>query len=75
MIRVRFMSVKGKFRVLKTLDFDNLRQARYDIVEFYSPLGFSNFNLIDTDPGEGGRFTATTPGGRAGRNVAFYEYL
>ena len=74
-VSVRLMSTSGSFRVESELVFASLERAIRHVTEHYSHLGFSRFQVRDEGDGDGGRITATTPGGRHGRNVAFFDWL
>jgi hypothetical protein len=72
-IVVRYYSLSGTFRTLHKASFPD-RVAALDAVRSYvEPAGFTNVREADdgpdAEPGEY-RYTARTPGGRAGRVVA-----
>ena len=73
-IEIRFMSLTGKFRCLRTQRFASIAHALAAVQEHAA--GFKNFKVRgDEEDDYYGlaefRITATTPGGRHGRNVAF----
>jgi hypothetical protein len=73
MIKVRFMSLVGKFTTVKTEEFADTSEALKAVEVYAKASGFSNVRLIDDGDFDQLRFTATTPGGRGGRNVAFAD--
>lgn len=66
---VRFMTLTGAFQVAKREVFPSHAAAEAAIRAYAAEGGFSNVKAIDDDEDE--RFTARTPGGRAGRNIAY----
>lgn len=74
MVIVRFMSVTGKFREVRRASFKTSTQALLAVEAEYAPLGYSKFQLRDDGEFDSQRITATTPGGRGGRNVAFCDW-
>lgn len=64
MIMVRFMSGSGPLRELKRSSFRRIDDAVAACRDTYGPQGFSNFAFRDERESDGGRITATTPGGR-----------
>lgn len=73
-IQVRFMSLSGPFKVVKTEQFSNNKEALKAAEEYAKPAGFTNIKLVDgEDPYDGARITGKTPGGRGGRNIAFID--
>ncbi len=71
---VRFMSVRAPYTETRRETFANTSQALYTVTETYAALGFKNFKIRDDGDYDGGRITATTPGGRGGYNVAHFDY-
>jgi len=68
------MTTDGAFEVTAEHKFANSAQMLYAVTEHYAALGFKGFKIVDSGDGDGGRITATTPGGRGGRNVAFFDW-
>lgn len=67
-IEVRLMGL-DKFECVRTVIVKTKDEALRVVKEYCEPHGFTNVKCIDDD--DGWRFTAKTPGGRSGRNVAF----
>jgi hypothetical protein len=73
-IIVRFMTLSGKFAVSKTENFASMPEATKAVEAYAASHGFTNVKLVDDGEFDSQRFTARTPGGRGGRNVAFADY-
>jgi hypothetical protein len=72
MFEVRFMTLSGSFAAVKTERFADMTVALTAVKAYVEPAGFRGVKIVDDT--DSIRFTATTPGGRGGRNVAFaYE--
>ena len=75
MIRLRFASVSGPFTVHPhgTL-YQTHAAALAAVVAYATAHGYSNVKPLEDS--DAIRYTARTPGGRGGRNIAFanYEY-
>lgn len=68
---VRFYSLdSGKFRTIKTQEFPDHKTALAAVTEHAISAGFTNVREISDDDGWSTRYTATTPNGRPGRNIA-----
>jgi hypothetical protein len=74
MIIVRFMHGSGPLRESKRESFRTVADALSACREIYGSAGFANLKFIEENDTDGGRITATTPGGRGGRNVAFVDF-
>ncbi len=74
-VEVRFMTLTGKFAIAKTEVFADHGAARKAIEDYAFSHGYVKVKLADSQwediEGDELRFTATTPNGRAGRNVAY----
>lgn len=70
-VTVRFASLSGPLSFTRSETFATLKAATAAVTAYATAAGFSRVKLADGDPMEGYRWTATTPGGRSGRNVAF----
>lgn len=70
-ISVRFMSLTGKFTCVREETFANEAAALVAIKAHAEGAGFTNVQTVADDDPTSIRFTARTPGGRGGRNVAF----
>lgn len=74
-ITVRFVALTGNsVATVKTETFETGAAAFEAVAKYANENGFTNVKEIDgEDPGSL-RYTAKTPGGRPGRNVAFGDY-
>lgn len=72
-IFISFMSLKGKFETVKEQQFPTLASALEAVEKYATENGFSNVKVIH-DVDYSVRFTARTPGGRNGRNIAFGDF-
>ena len=74
-IIVRLMSLAGPFvQVGKEESFDSIKSATVAVTAHAESGGCSHVKLVDEGDMDGGRWTARTPRGRGGRNVAFFDY-
>ena len=74
-LAVRFMSLQVAAALTEREEtFDTMDEARAAVEAHASAHGFTRVKLVDGRDMDGVRFTATTPGGRAGRNVAFGDW-
>ena len=73
---VQFMTLDSPYRkAAADQKFDTLDQARAAVEKYIEGSGYTDLKYIaDEYEDEGGRFTARTPGGRAGRNVAYVDF-
>jgi hypothetical protein len=68
MLTVKFFSLTGKFEVVRTEDFQTDKEAMAAVMAHATSGGYTNVKTVmDADSI---RYTAKTPGGRGGRNVA-----
>jgi len=73
-IRVRFVELVGaSVKTVRTEDFVTGTEALVAVKRYAEAAGFSNVKSVAEDDGYSWRYTATTPGGRNGRNVAFAD--
>ena len=72
-IIVRFMSLEGKFALLREESFADFNAAKAAVEAHAAAAGYTNVKLVDDPEGDDVRFTARTPGGRSGRNIAFAD--
>lgn len=70
-ISIRFMSVEGRFRIVRTEMFVSETAAMEAVTAYAHSVGHTNVKVKLDAEDDGIRYTATTPGGRAGRNIAF----
>jgi hypothetical protein len=68
----RLLSPAGAFVVEDEILVDTANQAMQAVRARYEPMGFTKFKTVEED--DGFRITATTPNGRAGRNLAFCDW-
>lgn len=77
---MRFMSLatapRSRFSVVREARFASTTEALAAVRVHAEASGFRDVKIVD-DPEEPDslRFTATTPGGRGGRNVAFGDFM
>jgi hypothetical protein len=75
-IKVSFASLSGKFEIVRKSKFEGPNRSNDAVdavVAHASAGGFTNIKIVTDDEHDGWRYTARTPGGREGRNVAFGE--
>jgi hypothetical protein len=70
-VKVRFCSLTGKFSVGDAKTFSDFATAKAAVIAYASEAGYTNVSTVEDE--DSLRFTAKTPGGRSGRNVAFLE--
>lgn len=73
---VRFMNLdKGPFRTIREEEFETSTAALAAVKAYAEAAGYSNVKIVDDgEEPDSIRFTAKTPGGRGGRNVAFGDW-
>ena len=72
-VNIKFMSLTGKFETIREQTFEgpNCSNDALDAVIAHAKAGgYSNVKVVSGED-DGWRYTARTPGGRGGRNVAF----
>jgi len=74
MLTIRFMQLDKKTAIPENKSFASTDEAIEACKAYAEPLGFTRFKLAEDGSDEGFRITATTPGGRAGRNIAHGDY-
>jgi hypothetical protein len=73
MVKVRFMSLSGPFRTVREETFASDSAALEAVKKYAAAAGFTNVSCLDDDDPCSVRYTARTPGGRSGRNIAFAD--
>lgn len=73
-IAVRFMSLEGPFKQVKTETFDDPTDALNAVKVYAQAAGYTNVKINDEGDMDGIRYVAKTPNGRGGRNVAFGDW-
>lgn len=73
-ITIHFMSLAGPFKKVKEQSFPSLKEALEAVKEYAAHHNFTNVQLVQDADADSIRFTARTPNGRGGRNIAFGEY-
>jgi len=72
MVNIQFVALSGPPKTIRSEVFQSPTEALAAVKAYAEAGGFTKVKLAqDDDPYDGWRYTATTPGGRAGRNVAF----
>lgn len=72
MVEIQFMTLTGDYRTLRTEEFADIGKATLAVQEHATSGGFTK--VKSACDGDQIRFTATSPGGRAGRNIAYMVY-
>jgi hypothetical protein len=73
-IKVQFMSLVGPFRCVREEDFSTTREATAAVERHAASANYRQVRFVDCEnDGYHVRWTATTPGGRHGRNVALAD--
>lgn len=72
MMTLRLMTTTGAFKTVFTHEVDTVTEARA-LVEAHAAANNMTNVKYEGDI-DNARFTATTPGGRRGRNIAFLDF-
>lgn len=72
-IIVHFMTLEGKFTLVRTEPFANYDTAIAAVEAYAATAGFTFVERVHDAEDDMIRFTARTPGGRNGRNIAFAD--
>ena len=70
---LRLYSLGDDFKVIKTIEVGTIYEAREYVEKHINGSGYTNLKTVD-DEDYHMRYTATTPNGRAGRNVAAIDF-
>lgn len=70
---LRLYSLDENFRIIKTIEVGTICEAREIVEKHINGSGYKNLKTVD-DADDSMRYTATTPNGRAGRNVAAIDF-
>ena len=70
---LRLYSLDEPFRVIQTIEVGTICEARELVDKHIDGSGYTNLKTAD-DADYSMRYTATTPNGRAGRNVAAIDF-
>jgi len=73
-VKVRFYSIGKDFQVLETKNYESKSAAIMAATKHGIDGGYSNVRLVSDEDDYEVRVTATTPNGRAGRNIAAIEF-
>jgi hypothetical protein len=71
-LRVQFANASGPLKILREEVFGTMSAARAAVEAHAATLGCTNVRVVEDV--DSLRFTARTPGGRGGRNIAFADY-
>jgi hypothetical protein len=71
---VRFITLSGPIRTVGKKSFASTMDAIQAVRDYVEPLGFKNVRMIEEEDAYSVRFTAKTPNGRNGSNVAFGDF-
>ena len=70
-LTVRFYSLVGSsVKTVRTAEFATEAAALQAVTEYATATGFTNVRTVEGEDGYSLRYTATTPNGRPGRNIA-----
>lgn len=70
---LRLYSLGDDFRIIQTIEVGTICEAREIVEKHIDGSGYTNLKTVD-DADYSLRYTATTPNGRAGRNVAAIDF-
>ena len=73
MVKVIYYSLSSPFCAVKTESFDSDNAGILAVEQYAKENGFTNVKQVEDEDFEV-RMTATTPNGRAGRNIARLEF-
>jgi hypothetical protein len=73
MFKIRFASLVGKFTITHVQEFATKVEALAAITAHATAAGYTNVKEVMDDM-DSIRFTARTPRGRGGRNIAFCDF-
>lgn len=73
MMILRLYSLDGEFKTIQTIEVGTICEARELVEKHIDGSGYTNLKTVD-DADFGMRYTATTPNGRSGRNVAAIDF-
>jgi len=71
--RVRLMTLEGPFKIDRKVTCETPEECRRVIESYITSNGYSDLKEVPNDDPGCYRFTAKSPGGRYGRNVAFLD--
>jgi hypothetical protein len=71
-VTVRLMTLSGKFTVLREVECADMAAALTTVQAHAATGGYTNVKPIDNI--DSIRYTARTPGGRGGRNIAYLDW-
>lgn len=76
-VKATFWSLEGKFARVKEEEFDTETEALTAARQYAEPQGYTKIKFAVSEEEFDGsqRITGTTPGGRAGRNIATVDQL
>jgi hypothetical protein len=74
MVFLKLATLTGKLAFLETQECATKADATKIVEDYASANGFTNVKLIDDGDPCSFRYTARTPAGRNGRNIAFLDY-
>lgn len=72
MMTLKLMTLTGKFRVERTEEVADTQSAMALVLSHAHSGGYTNVKPVQDV--ESIRYTARTPGGRGGRNVAYLDF-
>lgn len=70
-IHLKLMTLTGRFETQLEIELATMAEVRETVRQHIAQSGYTN--LKEIDDADSIRFTARTPGGRGGRNVAYAD--
>lgn len=74
MLHITFYSLAGKFAAIRQASFGTLAEAWSAVEQHIEGSGYTQLRTMMDADDYTLRYTATTPGGRRGRNVAICDF-
>lgn len=71
---LRLFSLEGNFITIQKIEVQTFDEAKAIVAKHIEGSGYRNLQYVDDEDGYTTRFTATTPNGRPGRNVASIHF-
>lgn len=70
-LTIKFMALSGPFKTVREQSFETTTEAMAAVVAHAQSGGYTDVKRLED--ADSWRFTARTPGGRSGRNIAFMD--
>jgi hypothetical protein len=72
MLHLILMTLSGKFEKLIEFELETMAEVRATVEQHAASGGYTNVKPVEDV--DSIRFTARTPGGRGGRNIAYVDF-